>query len=290
MSHRLKNLLAQPPERPFLAVLGYPIGHSLSPLIHTRALRVNQLEWDYFAVSVPEADRHLLPNLLKVPAFRGANVTLPLKELVPDIVDQCDDEVRRIGAANTIYFDGRNWVAANTDVHGFLHPIIPEKPKFEYQAALIFGTGGAARAVCYALAEKINMTPLYLASRNPDNVDGSGYPASDRIRPVGYEELNMPLQESVLAVNTTPVGMYPETQASPLPDEFMPLMKDKVCYDLIYRPQETRLLRQAREEGAGVINGLSMFVHQAAKSFEIWTGKPFPVEEAQKLISDEIYT
>ena len=289
MSHRLKDLLVQPPERPFLAVLGYPIGHSLSPLIHTRALKVNQLEWDYLAVSVPETDRHLLPELMQVPAFKGANVTLPLKELVPDIVDRCDDEVLRIGAANTIYSDGPKWAAANTDVHGFLHPILSEKPNYEHQAALILGTGGAARAVCYALAEKMNMAPLYLVSRNADNVDRSSYPASDRIKPVSYEELHKPLLESVITVNTTPVGMYPETKASPLPEEFITLLKDNVCYDLIYRPRETRFLQQAREAGSKVINGLPMFVHQAAKSFEIWTGKPFPVEEAQKLISDEIY-
>ncbi len=289
MSQRLKDVLHSPPSENFLAVLGSPIDHSLSPLIHGNALNKIQSDWKYIAIQVPEEDVELLPELLNLSQFRGANVTIPLKKQVSEFVDFCDDEVRQTGAANTIYHNESGWGAANTDIHGFLFPLWERESFLSGSKAVVLGTGGAARAVCYALGEHLKMDWIFLVSRKPDQVDPETYPSTRRIEPVDYTRLPSILSDSKLVVNTTPVGMHPKMDKSPIPDEIAPLLKQKICYDLIYRPEKTLFLQQAEKAGGEPIGGLSMFVHQAAKSFQIWTGEPFPSEEAETLIRNTIY-
>lgn len=289
MSYRLKELLQSPPDTPFLAVLGDPIEHSLSPLIHGNALKKYNSDWQYLAIRVPKEDVHLISDLLAVSSFKGANVTIPLKETVPGLVNFCSDEVRQIGAANTIYPTGEDWAAANTDVHGFLTPLWAYQKSLTGQDAIVLGTGGAARAVCYALVQKLGVNRIFLVSRNPEVVDVTTYPSSENITVIDYNSLPEALSEGNLIVNTTPVGMHPNIDQSPISGAYEHLLAGKICYDLIYRPQQTLFLKQARQAGGEPVGGLPMFVHQAAKSFEIWTGNEFPVAEAEKLIRETIY-
>ncbi len=274
--------------QPFLAVLGSPVEHSLSPLIHQHALNSIGLKWDYYAIHVPDRERHLLPELLKKKGFKGANVTIPLKEIVPELVTYVEDEVKYTGAANTIYRDADQWRAANTDVYGFAQPLMSRKQALNGKSAVVLGSGGAARAVCYALTDSLSIKQIFLVTRNPDKIDYLSYPAADKLKVVSYDQLDTAVVESELVVNTTPVGMYPSTDHSPVPDNSTHLLNGKICYDLIYNPEKTKFLLQAGEAACEPISGLKMFIHQAARSFEIWTGKEFPAKEAEELIREKL--
>lgn len=289
MSYSLNNFLDYQPLQPFLAVLGSPIDHSFSPLIHQHALNSIDLNWDYYAINVSDEDRHLLSKLLNKKGFKGANVTIPLKEKVPELVNSVDEEVEQIGAANTIYWDAGQWKAANTDVTGFAYPLQQRKQLLAGKYAVVLGSGGAARAVCYALSNNLSVGKIFLITRNPDQIDSNTYPAADKLKVIAYDQLETAVEQSELVVNTTPVGMHPETDRSPIPDKSSHLLSGKICYDLIYNPEETKFLTQADEVGGDSISGLKMFIYQAARSFEIWTGEKFPVDEAEELIRQKLH-
>lgn len=271
-------LASKADEHTFMAVLGRPISHSLSPLIHNYALKSIGSTAVYHPIYVPAGMEDKIGVLFSHKNFRGANVTIPLKQLVSTHVERSSETVMATGAANTVYRTPDGTLKAdNTDIEGFLVPLLPSKSFLNGKSALIFGSGGAAKAVIYAL-NFIGMKSVYLVSRNPDSLDSPNFKAvsySDWVDVVGHCEL---------IVNTSPVGMYPNVGESPVGSESSHLLSGKICYDLIYRPSETKFLKQARQHGAKTINGLEMFIGQAAQSFRLFTNHEFPVFEVRGLL------
>jgi shikimate dehydrogenase len=187
--------------------------------------------------------------------LRGLNVTIPYKESVFEILDSVDDQAREIGAVNTIAIEDNQWKGYNTDAYGFLKSLEPFLPILKN--ALVLGTGGASKAVAYAL-ESLGIAYLKV-SRNPLDE-----------HTIDYKSITHDVLDQVtLIVNTTPLGTHPEIhQSPPLPYQF--LGDQHLLYDLVYNPARTMFMKLGIQQGAQVINGQQMLVHQAEKAWQLW--------------------
>lgn len=269
-----------------LGLTGYPLDHSLSPMLHRQALHFHGLTGDYRLYSIPPAPegRPALAGLLsrlRTGSLHGLNVTIPHKQVVIDFLDELTPVARRIGAVNTIFLRDGRLVGDNTDAPGFLSdlqrflegfdPTEGEGPR----QALVLGAGGAARAVAYALVT--SGWKVTLAARRLEQAQeaavwlGEAWIKPALLQPAALIEL-APL---ALIVNATPLGMVPDVLENPWPAG-VPLPRLASVYDLVYNPLQTALVRTALESGLRATTGLGMLVDQAALSFEHWTGKPAP--------------
>lgn len=254
-----------------LGLLGWPLGHSLSPRLHQAALQACRLSGEYQLYPVQNAGQ-LKPYLMQVRCGKldGLNVTIPYKQAVLPLLDDLTPTARAVGAVNTLYRSGSQVVGDNTDVPGFLADLQRIGPA-SGGAALVLGAGGAARAVVYALSRA--GWQVTVAARRVEQAQA----LADNLRPFAGAVSALPLEKDALTfdfqllVNATPVGMHPHTQANPWP-EGAPLLANCFVYDLVYNPAQTMLLQQAP---AGS-NGLGMLIEQAALAFELWTGRNVP--------------
>lgn len=281
----LKDFLQQPPDHGFFAVAGHPVGHSKSPLIHNIALREHGIRARYYAIDTPGNAFAWIGKLLSHPKFRGLNITIPHKSRIMDVLDSVDPLAQEVGAVNTVHQHRTGFVGYNTDVAGFVKALEPHALLYTGQTALVLGSGGAARAAVAACRE-LRLERAVVISRNPKNA--GGWPSVLNrvpVRLVAYEQLEASLNQAALIINTTPLGMHPNTGTSAIPPQLGHLLEGKVCMDAIYNPLETHFMKQARHNRAhAVLNGLEMFIEQAAAAFNIWTGKPFPREAARNAL------
>ncbi len=275
-------------DRPFLVLIGHPVLHSLSPLMHNTAATYSGVDLTYTAVDVASDDLSRLPVLLNHPNFRGANVTIPHKSAVIPMLDQVEDTANDLGAVNTIYRVDGQIGGTNTDVYGFMHPLRQYSNLLDGGEVVVFGSGGASRAVLYALGES-GVSVIYLVSRRPEDIRPGSYHSSAEIHPISYDAWTYYAGDCSVIVNTTPLGMHPKSSASPVRSDQIKYLADKICYDLVYNPAQTLFLRQAERAGATPVRGLEMLVRQGSRSWEIWTGKPFPVEEVQSVVEKYLY-
>jgi shikimate dehydrogenase len=284
-----------------IAVLGYPIEHSLSPLIHNTAFRQQGLNYAYVAAGVSPGDLKAAVAGLKALGFGGANVTIPHKQAVLELMDELSEQARAVGAVNTIVCrkpvneeERVTLYGDNTDVAGFLGPLVPATDRLREKRMLIFGAGGAARAVAYALLSTFQPERLYIVARTPEKAQR----LVDQLRPfdaagvlevTSEHEAGEAVHSSRLLVNATPLGMYPDVQHTPWPDtdSFTP---DQIAYDLIYNPEETRFLREASACGASPIPGLDMLIGQAAAAYVQWTGREMPVDAVRTALNERFTT
>ncbi|MFN8383806.1 MAG: shikimate dehydrogenase [Anaerolineales bacterium] len=256
-----------------LGLIGYPLGHSLSPKIHTAALAASGLDGNYSLFPIALEDKQGLKDLLvrvRAGEITGLNVTIPHKQNIIELMDELTPTAKVIGAVNTIYLRNGNLVGDNTDAPGFLADLkqflnssftIPH-------SALVLGAGGSSRAVVYALLnDGWNVT---IAARRIEQAQQLANSFSNYTLQVA-DFSSFILHPSSLLVNTTPLGMTPNTETSPLP-EHTALSKNNLIYDLVYNPRETKLVRDARAQGLSATTGLGMLIEQAALAFEIWTG------------------
>lgn len=240
-------------------LIGYPLSHSFSETYFTEKFKresISDARYQLFPIERIE----LLPELLKEqPQLKGLNVTIPFKEAVLPFLHQLDPVAEKVKAVNCIRIDEGRLTGFNTDVFGFKQSI---KPFLEshHERALIFGTGGASKAVVHVL-EEIGID-CYFVTRDKQTLQGK--------KGFDYEELNeYVLNAFKLLVNTTPVGMYPTiSEFLPLPYEF--IGPSHLVYDLIYNPEQTELLKKAKQQGATTLNGLSMLKQQAEEAWRIW--------------------
>ena len=267
-----------------LGIFGYPIGHSLSPVFQQAALAHYSIDATYEAWEThPDALADAVAAL-SGGDYLGANVTVPHKVAVMAHLDEVDELARRIGAVNTIVKQDGRLIGHNTDAGGFL-AALRQEAGFDPlgKRALLLGAGGAARAAAYALARE-EVVSLAIANRTPERAAALAEELGGARRGVSAIGLRDSLaladaaSRADLVVNSTSVGMAhtPQQDESPLPDGV--LRAGAVVYDMVYNPARTPLLAQAEREGARPVGGLSMLIHQGAAAFQLWTGKPAPLD------------
>lgn len=273
-----------------LGLVGYPLEHSLSPRIHQSALRALALEGEYRLYPLKNDAR--LPTNLKLLLddvrsgyVLGLNVTVPYKQLVMPYLDHVDQISTVIGAVNTIYCSEGQLYGTNTDAPGFtadLWRFIKQEAnqKLNGRQALVLGAGGSARAVIFALVTagwSISLAARRLAQAQELARDLHVQIKRGFIDPVSFDTkgLKAASKSAVLLVNTTPVGMWPEVDRSPWPED-LPMPTETFVYDLVYNPARTLFLKQAQHAGLPISNGIGMLVEQAAQAFVYWTKKVAP--------------
>lgn len=275
--------MPMPPEFLNLGLIGFPVGHSLSPQLHHAALRAMGLAGEYrlYAIDpLPAGEPALAERVgqLRDGKLHGLNVTIPHKQSVLPLLDERTDLVLRTGSANTLFIQDGRLVGDTTDVPGFLDDLHLWLPPgaCARRRVLVLGAGGSARAVVVALHEA--GWQVILTTRRTEQAEqlAASLGIALEVIPLEPDELAR-VADIDLVVNTTPVGMHPHPDASPWPDE-IGFPAGAAIYDLIYNPAETLLLRQARQSGLPARNGLGMLVGQAALSLERWTGQPVPRE------------
>lgn len=268
-----------------LCVIGHPVAHTLSPRIHNAALRALGHEEVYEARDVAPETLETAVRSLVEERFAGFNVTIPHKQRVIPLLDRLDDSARAVGAVNTVRMDrsesGVVMTGYNTDIAGFTGPLIRHADNLRGGRVLVWGAGGAARAVVAGVLRLLDPELVTVVARHPEQVadltrdlDGAG---EDRIVAIPWPATAHTLDGHVLLVNTTPLGMHPDITGTPAVGGDG-LRAGQVVYDLVYRPYLTRLLADAGERGAEIIGGLPMLVGQAAEAFYLWTGHPLPIE------------
>lgn len=254
-----------------VAVIGWPISHSFSPAMHNAAFdALGMTDWEYEAIAIPPDIVRTSLRELRDHHFVGVNVTVPLKELALPHT-RPDDRARKIGAVNTITLS--NMHATNTDVDGFMGDLAANEVDVAGKRVLLLGSGGAARAAVYGLAEA--GAEIVIAARTPERAHKLVADLDVSVPIIAFEDLAA--QSPHLVINTTPAGMWPNVDESPWPDT-IPFPQGVTVYDMIYRPERTRLMAQAEAAGGRGISGLGMLARQGAAAFKIWTGKDAPID------------
>jgi shikimate dehydrogenase len=286
-THTLADLEAWSRPGVSLAVLGHPIKHSISPAMHNAALAElargdsRFANWRYFRFEVPPEELPHALDLLHAKRFRGVNLTVPHKILAfaSHRVAEIDPAARPIGAINTLRWRADAWEGFNTDGHG-LREALREGLGSTLAGAhvVLLGAGGAARGAAVECLQG-QVASLWIANRTRDNLDALLTllaPLAGEIPVHGFDPRTPPptLPPRALVINATSAGLKP---ADPLPVDLGALPSPAAVYDMIYNPPETPLLASARARGLPAANGLSMLVHQGARSLELWTGVPVPV-------------
>ena len=271
-----------------LGLIGYPLGHSLSPQIHQAALEACSLQGDYALFPIAPDDFYGLKALLtrvRVGEITGLNVTIPHKQNVIPLLDELTPTAKAIGAVNTISMQNGKLVGDNTDAPGFLSDLnrfyeMRQSSIINRQSSIILGAGGAARAVVYALVnDGWNVTITDIRPRQTKALVSQFLFPKSKLASIAYKPtaLHSLPPGLTLIVNATPVGMSPNVDMSPWPDD-LPFPTNAAVYDLVYNPRQTKLVADARAAGLPATTGLGMLVEQAALAFEIWTSHIPPRE------------
>lgn len=267
-----------------LAVIGYPIAHSLSPVIQNTALTGAGLDYAYIAIPVAPADLPAAVAGFRAMNFRGWNVTIPHKSAIIPLLDEIEPAAAALGAVNTVINNDGHLIGTNTDVIGFIEPLKARlgESGLEGKNAVLMGAGGAARAVLWALLSA-DIKNITIAVRTPAKaeplaeefrrLDKEHFSGTAEITVVDWtgEEYPVALSACDLLINATPLGMAPHTEAAP-PVDWQKLKAEAFCYDIIYTPAVTAFLSQAAEHGHATLNGEEMLVGQARAALEKWTG------------------
>ena len=270
-------------------IFGFPVKHSLSPLMQTEAFKKTGINAVYVPFEVPPEKLEDGINGIKAMGIRGINVTVPHKEKVCELMDFLDEDAEFLEAVNTVKNEDGKLTGYNTDAEGFYTSLKKEGITLESKKVLMIGAGGAARAVGYACL-KGKAKVLHIVNRSFEKAKKVGELLSRKGNVVVY-----PLKDAVIkslikdvdiVINTTSVGMK---KSDPPLFDYSLLREDLTVVDIIYNPAETKLLKAARKVGAKTVNGLGMLIYQGALAFKIWTGKEAPTEEMKKVLEEELY-
>lgn len=253
------------------AVLGNPIGHSMSPVMLNDLFSYYNIDAVYLPFQVEDADLHDAVKGLKALGVGGFNVTVPHKSNIIPFLDGIDELAANIGAVNTVVNENGQLIGYNTDGPGFLKGLNAFLPKIADQKILIIGAGGAARAIYFTLAKECPNV-LNIANRTIERAEEliKDCPYSVSSSAISFNEASQSIGEYDLVIQTTLIGMSPKIGVKPV--ELINIRKQTFFCDIIYNPLETQFLQEARLHGANIQNGLDMFVYQGALAFEKWTG------------------
>jgi shikimate dehydrogenase len=268
-------------------LIGWPAAHSRSPLIHHYWLRTLGIEGGYNIEAVPPEGFAEFVLRLSAHGFVGANVTLPHKERALAL-SVPDARARAVGAANTLWYEGRELRSTNTDIEGFINNLDASAKDWDrIDEALVLGAGGSSRAVVFGLVER-GIRRVHLANRTAERARALADQFGETVRPIAWEMIGDALPQAGLLVNTTSLGMHGqpalEIDANLLPSQ-------AIVADLVYVPLETPLLAAARARGLKTADGLGMLLHQAVRGFELWFGRrPEVTSELRALVEADLLT
>ena len=263
-----------------LGIIGFPIEHSLSPVLQNAALEAAGLDYTYIAMPVQAEQLGQAVDGLKALGFSGVNVTIPHKTAIMALLDSVDEGARMIGAVNTVVNRCGKLFGYNTDVIGFTEGLKNHGFQAAGRRAALLGAGGAARSVVWGLI-KSGIKRISIGVRNVEKarplMESFGAYASMQLFPWEDASFAQELSNADLLVNTTPLGMYPKTEAVP-PVQWERLKKDAFVYDIIYTPEKTKFLQLAEQHGHPILNGTEMLVGQGAAAFKLWLEKDADVQ------------
>jgi shikimate dehydrogenase len=273
------------------AVIGNPVGHSLSPALHNAAFDELGLDFVYVAFRVEDL-RSALAGMRALENFRGMSVTIPHKIEAMRWVDEVAPEDRRIGSINTIVNEQGRLLGLGTDGPGALKALLDADVEIDGKSVLLLGAGGAARAIAFTLALKARPAKLTLLDVDAALLGGlaadlaAGSPAAVGSEALTDGSVRRAMAHADLIVNCTPIGMHPREGVSLVPvDSFRP---GQAVFDVVYNPLETKLLADARSRGLKAISGVEMFVNQAVLQFQRFTGVDAPVEVMRRVVMDRL--
>lgn len=253
-------------------IIGNPVEHSLSPIMHNAAYKALDLNYVYLAFKVSDVKKTL--EGLKELGIKGISVTIPFKQEVMKYLDEIDDTAKSIGAVNTIVNKNGRLIGTNTDWIGAIKAL-EEKIILKGKKVAVLGAGGASRAVIYGLKQKGMITHIFNRTiKNAENLkEEFGLDGAHLL-----DDLDI-ISEMDIIINTTSVGMVPNTDDSPIPMEF--IKSNQIVFDIIFAPKDTKLIQYAKRQKAKVIYGEKMLLHQAIEQFKLFTGidAPFGVME-----------
>ena len=256
---------------PRACVIGWPVTHSRSPVIHGYWLRSLGIAGEYVRQAVEPQQLPAFLRGMQEAGFVGANVTVPHKEAAFAALDRALPIAKELGSANTLWFEGTRLVGTSTDAEGFLANLDQEASGWADRPgpAVVLGAGGAARAIVWALRER-GFGPIVVANRTIARAGELADRFGASVKPIGWDGIGAALSGATVLVNTTSLGMVGQP---PLTIDLAPLPSTALVTDIVYAPLETPLLRSARARGLAAVDGLGMLLHQAVPGFERWFGQ-----------------
>lgn len=273
-----------------VGVMGWPISHTLSPIMHNAAFVAAGLNYVYLPLAVEPENLEQAVKGLSALDFSGMNVTIPHKVSVMQYLDEIEPAARLIGAVNTIVIHDGKLIGSNTDADGFIAALKEQGADPRGMNALLLGAGGAARAVVCGLAAN-GVTKIVVAAREAKKAleFAAGFQDVAEIAGIGFDEqaYSEALKASDIIINCTPLGMKPKIDEAP-PIQWQILRPSAIICDLVYTPLETRFMAEAKKRGHPTIGGLGMLIEQGAIAFEKWTGVKAPRDIMSKAAQDKL--
>lgn len=273
-----------------IGVIGHPIKHSFSPLMHNVAFELSGLNYIYLPFDVPPSSlKDSLKGMLAL-GIKGFNVTIPLKEKILPLLKEISEEANTIGAVNTVVNEDGILHGYNTDVLGIVESLSEYKDDLQNSTVTVIGAGGAARSVIYALIRNFKVDRINIVNRTEQIAESLKEYFSSKMLftnlkpyPLVPPDIIDVFNKSKLIVNTTSMGMIPniDDSATSIPESFK---KGQIVFDVVYTPVKTKLLKLAESQGATTVTGLRMFIEQGAKAYELWTGEQMPKEKVAKVL------
>jgi shikimate dehydrogenase len=275
-----------------IAIFGHPVGHSLSPAMHNAAFAAKNLDYVYVAHDVHPDQLAAAMSGIRALGYRGLSVTIPHKIAAMALVDCVDEVAKRVGCINTVIYEDGRLKGYNSDGLGALGALRSANSDPRGEDVVIVGTGGAARAIAMTLALEapprrislLGIVPTELQKLVSD-LSAVGTTAVDGLE-LTAQNLSARLKSARFLLQTTPVGMAPNVDASPVPAEL--LHRDLVVFDAVYTPRVTRLLRDAKSAQATTVLGLEMFLGQALVQFRLFTGQEPPVDIMRAVLEERL--
>ena len=268
------------------ALIGDPVGHSLSPLMQNLAFQDLDLNSTYIAFQVRYDQLDQCVKCLKTLNIAGFNVTIPHKVSILSLLDKISPSASAVGAVNTVVNDDGRLIGYNTDGDGALKALSDESAELNGKNIVLAGAGGAARAIAFSLASTANNIVIVNRTKTKAlelaQLLNEQFNKQFRGEELSKKTLQKELKCTDILINATSVGMSPNVEASIVKREM--LQDNMTVFDIVYNPLETKLLKEARAAGAKTISGVKMLVYQGALSFELWTGKKAPIEKMMKAV------
>lgn len=267
-------------------LLGSPVSHSISPMMHNESFKQLNLDYIYLAFDVGVDGMEAAVNGLRTLGVRGFNVTMPGKNIMPSLCDKLTPAAEISGAVNTVVNDNGILTGHTTDGIGYMRAVQDAGHNIIEKKMTLLGAGGSSTAI-FVQAALDGVSEISIFNNRGENFERAekivrqlNERTTCKVALYDYEDealLRREINESRILINTTPVGMAPNTDCSIITDTTM-FHKDLIVSDIIYNPRETKLMKLAREAGCQTFNGLYMLLYQGAESFKIWTGKEMPIE------------